>query len=97
MPQRQWSSNLIPGRGGGCSGQGATTGDDNDVVLFSANIRDGINEFLRLARAQGYTRRGRLRDSLDNDSSREQLAAHRYEQDLNLWEGLKPKDEPDGE
>jgi hypothetical protein len=65
---------------------------DKEVILLSADIRDGINDFLKLARARGFTRRSQLRDALDNDSSCDKLAAQLYTENPKLWANLKPRE-----
>jgi hypothetical protein len=67
---------------------------DTEVVQFSADIRDAINEFLELGRDRGFAKRGQLRDALDNDAAHDELAARLYAENPKLWASLKPK-EPD--
>lgn len=69
---------------------------EKDVLLFSADIRDGINEFLEFARSRGHTRRGQVRDALDQDDARQKLAARLYRENPKLWASLK-QDEDAGD
>ena len=65
--------------------------DDDEVRNFSYDVRAGINEFLELASARGFTKRRELRDALDQDSAYNQLAARLYNENPELWKGLKPE------
>jgi hypothetical protein len=67
---------------------------EDEVRNFSYDVRAGINEFLELARTRGFTKRGELRDALDHDQAH-QLAARLYDENPELWKGLKPET-PDG-
>jgi hypothetical protein len=62
---------------------------EDEVLKFSHDVRAGINEFLELARSRGFTKRGELRDALDNDPAHDQLAARLHGENPQLWKGLE--------
>ena len=68
---------------------------EKEVVQFSADIRDGINEFLQLAESGGHRSRTELLRLLDDDPARAELAANLYTEDPTLWSRLKPDSSPD--
>jgi hypothetical protein len=70
---------------------------DDAVLQFSHDIRDGINEVIQLARTRGYTKRAQLRDALDHDPARDELAAQLYADNPALWACLEPTSEAEPE
>jgi hypothetical protein len=67
---------------------------EKEVVQFSADIREGINELLQLADSSGHRNRTELLRALDRDPARDELAARLYAEDPKLWSGLRPDSEP---
>jgi hypothetical protein len=70
---------------------------DDAVLQFSHDIRDGINEVIQLARTRGYTKRAQLRNALDHDPARDELAAQLYADNPALWASLEPTSEAEAE
>jgi hypothetical protein len=64
--------------------------DDNAVRRFLVDVCNAINEYLRYARAEGITKRGRLLKALAEHERRKELEDWLYRRDPNLWSSLKP-------
>jgi hypothetical protein len=57
---------------------------------FSWDVRRALNEFLRYARAEGFTKRVQVRRALDTDERRQGFVDALVEQDPKRWKDLKP-------
>jgi hypothetical protein len=75
-------------------GEEAPLVSDDDLIAFAWSVRRGINQFLRYARAEGFTRRSRVTDALDQHERCRELIDWLLEQDPDRWKNLRRREEP---
>jgi hypothetical protein len=64
---------------------------EREVVLFTFDVRNAINEFLAFALMKGFKKRSRLVAGLDNHKDRSELVEQLYTEDPERWSSLKPE------
>jgi len=58
---------------------------EREVNSLAWDVRVALNEYLHLARAEGFTRRKHVRDALDGDERRAEIIAALLDDDPTNW------------
>jgi hypothetical protein len=75
-------------------GEEAPLVSDDDLIAFAWSVRRGINQFLKYARAEGFTRRSQVTDALDQHERCQELVDWLLTQDPSTWKKLRRREEP---